>query len=160
MFRNEELNTFFRYCIALTGDENSASDLLQNCLEKYVKRDTSDVKNSKAYFYRMIRNRFIDDQRKARHRFFDEFDEDSSVIQIDMKSLDDIIVEREQVELILMLLTPHERELLFLWAVEGFTIQDISRQIGIPRGTLLSRLHRLKLKVKDKLGSRKEMGAI
>jgi RNA polymerase sigma-70 factor (ECF subfamily) len=160
MFSKEEINSFFRYCMALTSDENSASDLLQSCFEKYVKQDTSKVNDLKAYFRRMIRNQFIDDQRKYGKRYFDEFDEDSTVIQMDMKSLDDIIVERQQVEMILMLLTPHERELLFLWAVEGFTVQDISRELGIPRGTLLSRLHRMKLKVKDKLGSKKEMGAL
>jgi RNA polymerase sigma-70 factor (ECF subfamily) len=160
MFSKEELNTFFRYCIALTGDENSAGDLLQCCLEKYVRRDTSGMEDLKAYFRRMIRNQFIDDQRKSRNQHLDEFDEEYTLIQIDARSLDDIIVEREQAQLILRMLTPHEREILFLWAVEGFTVQDISRELGIPKGTLLSRLHRLKLKVKDKLGSKREMGTI
>lgn len=160
MFSKEELNTFFRYCIALTGDENSAGDLLQCCLEKYVRRDTSGMEDLKAYFRRMIRNQFIDDQRKSGNQHLDEFDEEYTLIQIDARSLDDIIVEREQAELILRMLTPHEREILFLWAVEGYTVQDISRELGIPKGTLLSRLHRLKLKVKDKLGSKREMGTI
>lgn len=160
MFSKEELNTFFRYCIALTGDENSAGDLLQCCLEKYVRRDTSGMEDLKAYFRRMIRNQFIDDQRKSGNQHLDESDEECTVIQIDARSLDDIIVEREQAELILRMLTPHEREILFLWAVEGYTVQDISRELGIPKGTLLSRLHRLKLKVKDKLGSKREMGTI
>ncbi len=127
MFSKEELNTFFRYCIALTGDENSADDLLQCCLEKYVRRDTSGMEDLKAYFRRMIRNQFIDDQRKSGNQHLDEFDEEYTVIQIDARSLDDIIVEREQAELILRMLTPHEREILFLWAVEGYTVQDISR---------------------------------
>ena len=160
MFSKEELNTFFRYCIALTGDENSAGDLLQCCLEKYVRRDTSGMEDLKAYFRRMIRNQFIDDQRKSGNQHLDESDEECTVIQIDARSLDDIIVEREQAELILRMLTPHEREILFLLAVEGFTVQDICRELGIPKGTLLSRLYRLKLKVKDKLGSKREMGTI
>lgn len=160
MFSKEELNTFFRYCIALTGDENSAGDLLQCCLEKYVRRDTSGMEDLKAYFRRMIRNQFIDDQRKSRNQHLDEFDEEYTLIQIDVRSLENIIVEREQAELILRMLTPHEREILFLWAVEGYTVQDISRELGIPKGTLLSRLHRLKLKVKNKLGSKREMGTI
>ncbi len=158
MFSKEELNTFFRYCIALTGDENSAGDLLQCCLEKYVRRDTSGMEDLKAYFRRMIRNQFIDDQRKSGNQHLDEFDEEYTVIQIDARSLDDIIVEREQAELILRMLTPHEREILFLWAVEGFTVQDISNDLGIPKGTLLSRLHRLKVKVKKKLGASRKIG--
>lgn len=161
MFNKEELNTFYRYCISLTGDENSAGDLLQCCLEKYVKLETLDVNDLKAYFRRMIRNQFIDDQRKEGNQQLYELDEENTVIPLDSRSLDDIIVEREMVEIIMSSLTPHEREILFLWAVEGFTVQDISNDLGIPKGTLLSRLHRLKLKVKKKLGdSRKIGGAI
>ena len=155
MFSKEELNTFYRYCISLTADENSAGDLLQCCLEKYVRRNTSGVEDVKAYFRRMIRNQFIDDQRKEGNKQLDELDEENTVIPLDTRSLDDIIVEREMVEIILRSLTPHEREILFLWAVEGFTVQDISNNLGIPKGTLLSRLHRLKIKVKKKLGARK-----
>ena len=158
MFSKEELNTFYRYCISLTGDENSAGDLLQCCLEKYVKHETLEVNDSKAYFRRMIRNQFIDDQRKEGNQQLDELVEENTVIPLDSRSLDDIIVEREMVEIIMSSLTPHEREILFLWAVEGFTVQDISNDLGIPKGTLLSRLHRLKIKVKNKLGARKKIG--
>lgn len=140
MFSKEELNKFYRYCIVLTGEENSASDLLQCCLEKYVRQDTAGVCNLKAYFRRMIRNQFFNDQRKDENQHQYKFDEECIAIQIDTKSLDDIIIEREQVELILKMLTPHEREILFLWAVEGLTVQDISHDLGIPKGTLLSRL--------------------
>ncbi len=158
MFSKEELNTFYRYGVSLTGDENSAADLLQCCLEKYVKHETLEVNDSKAYFRRMIRNQFIDDQRKEGNQQLYELDEENTVIPLDLKSLEDIIIDREMVEIILSSLTPHEREILFLWAVEGFTIQDISSDLGIPKGTLLSRLHRLKIKVKNKLGARKIIG--
>ena len=93
MFSKEELNTFYRYCISLTGDENSAWDLLQSCLEKYVKHETFEVIDSKAYFRRMIRNQFIDDQRREGNQQYYELDEEKTVIQIDLKSLDNIIVE-------------------------------------------------------------------
>jgi RNA polymerase sigma-70 factor (ECF subfamily) len=106
----------------------------------------------------MIRNQFIDDRRKEGNKQLDEWDEENTVIPLDSKSLDDIIVEREMVETILSSLTPHEREILFLWAVEGFSVQDISNDLGIPKGTLLSRLHRLKVKVKKKLGARRKIG--
>lgn len=158
MFSKEELNTFYRYCISLTGDENSAWDLLQCCLEKFVKHEPFEVNDSKAYFRRMLRNQFIDDQRKEGNQQLYELDEDKTVIPIDLRSLEDIIVDREMVEIILRSLTPHEREILFLWAVEGFTVQDISDDLCIPKGTLLSRLHRLKIKVKNTLGARKIIG--
>ena len=39
-----------------------------------------------------------------------------------------------------------EREILYYWAIEGMTAQEISRQIDTPRGTVLSRLYRLRKK--------------
>jgi len=159
MFSLDEQNTFFRYCIMLTGDVDAASDLLQSCLEKYVKLDNSGIKDIKAYLRRMIRNQFIDNRRKDDSRQLYEFDEEYTVVPIDMKSLDEIIVNREQTELILRMLNPHEREILFLWAVEGFTVKELARDLGIPQGTLLSKLHRLKLKIKNQLGVRRIKGA-
>jgi len=158
MFSKEELNMFYRYCISLTGDAHSAGDLLQGCLEKYVRRDSSGVVDVKAYFRRMIRNQFIDDRRKEGNKQLDELDEENTVIPLDSRSLDDIIVEREMVEIILNSLTPSEREILFLWAVEGFTIQDIANDLGIPKGTLLSKLHRLKIKIKKEFGANRKIG--
>lgn len=82
----------------------------------------------------------------------------NTVVQIDSRSLDDIIVTREQTELILSMLNPHEREILFLWAVEGFTVKEIAGDLDIPKGTLLSKLHRLKLKIKNQLVARRKDG--
>ncbi len=158
MFTKKDLTMFFRYCLSLTGDAHLADDLLQCCFEKYVKLDTSKVQNAKAYFRRIIRNQFIDDQRKKGNQLKYELDENAAVIQLDLKSLDDIIVEREMVATILHSLAPLEREILFLWAVEGFSLQEISNDLGIPKGTLLSRLHRLKIKIRKKFDVKKVIG--
>ena len=75
-----------------------------------------------------------------------------------MRSLDDIIANREQTELILSMLNAHEREILFLWAVEGFTVKEIANDLGIPIGTLLSKLHRFKTKIINQLGVGRKKG--
>jgi DNA-directed RNA polymerase specialized sigma24 family protein len=38
----------------------------------------------------------------------------------------------------------------FLWVVEEYTMKEISELTGIPRGTLLSRIHRIRKKVASK----------
>ena len=43
---------------------------------------------------------------------------------------------------------PEERELLFLWAVEEYTIEEIAHMKQVPKGTLQSKLHRLKKRIK------------
>ena len=44
-------------------------------------------------------------------------------------------------------LDPLERELLFLWAVEGYTARELGEATECSRGTVLSRLHRLRKKI-------------
>lgn len=82
MFSDEELNRFYRYCIALTGNEENAFDLLQDSLEKFVRRGNLGIENEGGYFFRMIRNRFIDElRRQQRQPAFDGLEE-ANVIQL------------------------------------------------------------------------------
>ncbi len=152
MFSNEELNRFYRYCIALTRNEADAFDLLQDSLEKFVRRGNRGIENQGGYFFRMIRNRFIDDQRKRQRQPAEEQLDDTNVIQIGYQSLEDIMIDREQAEQVMETLNGQDRELLFLWAVEGFTIQEIADHWDIPKGTLLARIHRLRVKIQETLG--------
>ena len=148
VFSKKELNGFYRYCVALTGDEQEAWDLLQNGLEKWVRHVDQEVRQPKAYFRRMLRNRFIDDCRRAGRRAEQAYDDDSAVVSIGAKSLDDIIATRQEADAILHQLVPDDRELLYLWAVEEYTAQDIADQLEVPRGTILSRLYRLRNKIR------------
>ncbi|MBI4237552.1 MAG: sigma-70 family RNA polymerase sigma factor [Deltaproteobacteria bacterium] len=151
MFSDEELNRFYRYCIALTGNEADAFDLLQDSLEKFVRRGNRGIENQGGYFFRMIRNQFIDDLRRKRNHDEELYEEDK-VIQLDSQSLEDIVMDREQVERVMETLNDQDRELIFLWAVEGFTIQEIADHWEIPKGTLLARIHRLRVKIRETPG--------
>ncbi|MGK0290726.1 MAG: RNA polymerase sigma-70 factor (ECF subfamily), partial [bacterium] len=59
---------------------------------------------------------------------------------------------KEEVEILLDQASPAERELLYLSAVEEYSIQEIAEITQTPKGTLLSRLHRLKNKIRDQFG--------
>jgi DNA-directed RNA polymerase specialized sigma24 family protein len=54
MFNDEELNRFYRYCVALTGNEQDAFDLLQDCLEQFIRRGAGGIENRQGYFFTMI----------------------------------------------------------------------------------------------------------
>ena len=44
-----------------------------------------------------------------------------------------------------------ERELLYLFAIEGYTVQEIADDLGMKKGTLLSKIHRLKARLRTQL---------
>ena len=154
MFNDEELHRFYRYCIALTDNEEDAFDLLQDSLEKFVRRNVRGIENQGGYFFRMIRNKFIDGVRKKKVQGTDLAYEDEKVVQLDSQSLEDFVMNRFEAEQIMKQLETQDRELLFLWAVEGLTIQEIADHLDIPKGTLLSRIHRFRIKIQKVLGAR------
>lgn len=151
MFTKAELNQFYRYCLSLTKDQNEAYDLLQAGIEKYLKKNGTQVTQPKQYVYRIFRNQFIDDMRKKQRWQFEEFEDQSNVSLLRSDHMNDDLVSQEEVDLILSHLPPNDRELLFLWAVEEFTVQEIADLMEVPKGTLLSRLHRIKKKLREKL---------
>ena len=50
--------------------------------------------------------------------------------------------------------------MLYLWAVEEYTVDEIALLTETPRGTLLSRLHRLKKRVAGRTDVARPAGAL
>ena len=156
MFDKDTLNRFYRYCLSLTHAPDTAYDLLQSSLEKVLRRqkarqDRSDELPPLGYLYAIARNAFIDGQRH-RTRFPSEpLDEETTgggaVSSVGFSALEDLMLDRSTVVSLMSQLEASERELLYLWAVEGYTIQEIAEHMHTPRGTLLSRLHRLRARI-------------
>lgn len=150
-FDRSELQKLHRYGCALCINPDDAYDLLQYAIEKYLQKPdigkfTEMPHNSDlAYVRTIMRNRFIDQYRKSA-RFPEESYDDNSPMAIDETSLEDIIIAEIELESIWQKLDTIEREILYYWAIEGMTAQEISRYIEVPRGTVLSRLYRLRKK--------------
>ena len=145
MLDKDLLNQLYRFALSLSHNEDLAYDLLHSCLETYLRKNLHDIETPVAYLKTMIRNKFIDETRNR--RFY--CDVDSEVIDsindqsaIEELSLEDLFVQQEEIEGLLGTMKAEERELLYLWAVEEYTIQEIAEMKQVPRGTLLSKLHR------------------
>jgi RNA polymerase sigma-70 factor, ECF subfamily len=143
-FDREALQRAYRYCLALTGHEATAYDLLQDGLERYL-RGVDVAENPKAMLYRILHNRFIDTRRTSRDELHDDVEAlDHQCLSLGFHGLDDIVIAQQELAIIWRGLAPGERELLHLWAVEGYTAQEVAEQLGQARGTVLSRIHRLR----------------
>lgn len=153
MFTREELDGYFRYCLALTHDEPSAFDLLQQGIVKFLESNTGSVRNREAYIIRTIRNQFIDGRRSLKRLESVELNDSMGGDQFG-RAMDDIIADRQDVSRLLTQITADERELLFLTAVNGHTVQEVSELLETPRGTLLAKLHRLRKKIKSTLATK------
>jgi len=159
-FDKTHLNQLYRYCFALTAHKDNAYDLLQTSLEKYLKHQQHQNQwNSSpqtAYLRRIIRNQFIDDARHAKCVPFEELTDANEATTIDIQPLDNLFINEESVDQIWELLNTSEREVIFLWAIEGYTVKEISEEINVPRGTILSKIHRLRQKVQKTLAKKEQ----
>jgi len=145
------LNTLYRYGLSLSNHEATAYDLLQDALEYYLQQTqsvTKSINKPMAYIRQTMRNRYID-QLRRQQCFREEEWQDTldNTVEIDFQNLEKIYIERELLDTLWGKLTVLEREMLHLWAVEEYTTQEISELLDTPRGTILSRLHRLRKKL-------------
>ncbi len=150
LFTKSEYNQAYRYAISLCNDPDEAFDLLHTSFEKILKRGVEHLDNPKVYLFRIIRNEFIDRYRRRKKMQLSEFNDELAVVQLDENQLEKLIINKDEVSHILADVNPIDRELLYLSVVEGYSISEISELNGTPRGTLLSKLHRLKLKIRKK----------
>ena len=150
MINEENLNKLYRYAISLTKDDALAYDILQSGLEKALKVGLDSMENPMAYLKTIIRNVFFDLERRKKIVPFISLDSEEGTYYEETTTftLEELMIQENDVSIILGKLQPQERELLYLWAVEEYTAEEISQLNKVPRGTVLSRLHRLKAKIK------------
>jgi RNA polymerase sigma-70 factor (ECF subfamily) len=128
-----------RYARALVGDRDGADDLVQDTLERAVRKfhlwRPGDLR---AWLFSIMHNVFVN-QLKARKIAPEvEIDENALAAPIPtVTSLDVIDLQRA-----LLALAPEQREVVLLVALEDMTYADVSRSLGIPIGTVMSRLSR------------------
>ncbi|MFW5432174.1 MAG: RNA polymerase sigma factor [Methylophilaceae bacterium] len=147
-FDSDILNRLFRYCMALCGERENARDLLHDALEKYLRNNPKDLQKPEAYIRRIVRNTFID-QLRQRNIDIVETPIDTDLLASSEKSLEAMTVDKFTLEEIWKKLTPLEREVIYLWSVDGMSASEIALQIGQSRNTVLSRLHRLRQRIQS-----------
>src|SRR5438045_8605019 len=125
-----------RYARALVGDRDGADDLVQDTLERAVRKfhlwRPGDLR---AWLFSIMHNVFVNQLKARKISSTVDIDEMSIAAPIpDVTSLDVADVQRA-----LALIAPEQREVLLLIALEDMTYADVSPALGLPIGTVLSR---------------------
>lgn len=132
-----------RYARALTRDIDSADDLVQDCLERAIRkralwRPTGPVR---AWLFRMLLNLYRNERRGQRRR--------GAVVSLDDMPAEPAAAPPQpghlalaEVERALGQLPDEQREALLLVVLEGASYAEAAAILDIPAGTLMSRLGR------------------
>ncbi len=136
------LNRAYRYAFSLTHNENDAFDLVQSSYLKLVEKGKPLIIS---YLITTIKNLYIDYKRKEKLKF-------NWIQKLNPKTKYEPTFSVEPfLERILFELPDKNREILFLSIIQEYTAQEIADILNIPRGTVLSILHRTKKKLKKQL---------
>ncbi|MBO6525548.1 sigma-70 family RNA polymerase sigma factor [Erythrobacter sp.] len=138
----EVLTPLRRYCYSLTGNPYDADDLLQDTLERLLERGAPSDADIRKWAFRICRNRWIDEMRSRNVRTAQDIDELPDAAIFDGEAAVEGHIELSQAEEAIASLALEFREVLMLVAVEGMKYKEAAELIGIPVGTVMSRLAR------------------
>lgn len=145
----DQLNTLFRYASALCDQRDDALDIFQSSIEKYllqIKKHSVPINSPEAYVRTLIRNNFYDAKRIQQRWQFEDY-ADHEAIDISPQTLDQVQINQQELKNVWSKLQAQDRDILYHLVILGFSTDETCAQLDIPRGTLLSRVHRLRKKL-------------
>jgi len=137
----------YNFACWLAGDRTAAEDLVQETYLKAYKGFASYQQgtNFRAWLYRILRNTFLTSQAGlSAMTSLDDDDERAPEPETTdtPESILLAICEQEKIRAALEVLPVHYREVILLCDLEEMSYHEISQTLGIPIGTVMSRLSR------------------
>ena len=151
----------YRVAYRFTGRREDAEDLVQEVLAKlYPRRDRLvAVEQLGPWLTRVLYRQFIDNQRKgARLRLLDNeagaADPFDTMASESPEAESEVAANRDRgrLEQALDKLNPDQRAVIVLHDMEGYTLVELSETLEVPTGTLKSRVHRARARLRELLG--------
>ena len=153
----------YRLAFRLTGRKAEAEDLFQELLIKAYGKlvDLVAIEEPGSWLSRVMYNLFVDEQRRfARRRMHTvEEGEMSGDGLAGLPGTDDPAWNHERLERIqkldsaLSALSDEHRIIVLLHDTEGYKLTEIQELIGVPVGTVKSRLHRARARLREILAA-------
>ncbi|RWX80778.1 sigma-70 family RNA polymerase sigma factor [Neorhizobium lilium] len=145
-----QLTALRRYARSLARTSSDAEDLVHDALVKaYERRATFRTgANLRAWLFAILHNTHIDRHRAQATRLRQEsgrIDESG----LSYPASQEQSIRLRQVREAFMTLPEEQREALHLVAVEDMTYQEAAESLGIPIGTLMSRISRARARLRS-----------
>mgnify|MGYP003350075929 CR=1 FL=1 len=134
-----------RYARALTGDSLTADDLVQDTLERalvkrHLWRPDSDLR---AWMFTIMHNVFVNQVRsRTLEAMAPPAHLDDSLLDIAAPASSVDLLDISDLDSALQRLPAEQREVLLLIGLEELSYADAAATLGVPIGTIMSRLYR------------------
>ncbi len=169
------LDALYAGAMRFTSNPTEAEDLVQETMMKAYKafNQYQDGTNLKAWLFRIMQNTFISDYRKKRREPLLTSTDDMEEWQMSrlessartaLPSAEDIVLDKlpdGDVLDALKALPDEFRNAVYLADVEGFSYAEIAQIMNTPTGTVMSRIHRGRKRLRESLAEHaREIGLI
>lgn len=141
-----------RYARALTGDPAWADDLVQDTAERALARAGAfrEGTNLRAWLFTIARNLYIDQFRARREIAVEDETAPWRTMETPHREVDGLVLR--DVQRALYHLPLEQREVLLLVGVEELSYHEAASVLGVPIGTIMSRLSRAREHLRLLLG--------
>lgn len=150
----------YSFCVYVTRNKNDAEDLYQQTfLVAFEKNEIDKVINPKSYFISIAVNlwnnqkrKFLWRKKKADIVYFQDYDLEQ--IADNTQSVEEQVLRQAEIEIVKKCidgLPDKMRIVLLLHYKENMTVHEIAAALKIPSGTVKSRMHQAKSKIKERL---------
>jgi len=139
----------------LTRNPQEADDLLQETYLKALKGFESFQQgtNFRSWMYRILRNTFLTSRTGLNSKMTEPFDlEDGSTTPAEADTPETLLLARADQQLVqdaLERLPVPFREIILLCDIEEMSYQEIAEALGVPIGTVMSRLSRARKAMRE-----------
>jgi RNA polymerase sigma-70 factor (ECF subfamily) len=156
-----EVHVLLRVALSLTSQPADAEDLVQETLLRaYRSADRFDGRHPRAWLLTIMRNAEVNRHRRRRPHLLDDPDADLTRLSVAPDGApptpEEVVVGEqfdEVVDAAFTALPRQHQQVVRLVDVDGLTYAEAARLLGIPEGTVMSRLHRARKRIRIRLAA-------
>lgn len=145
-----------RLACALCSNQDEADDIVQSACEKALTRLDQFEPGTRldSWMFRIVQTTFIDQRRSRRRRNADPLEDGTDAVAFDARIYErtaaraDLAIVRAEIGR----MPDEQRAVLALVGVDGLAYKEAADVLGVPTGTVMSRLARARKRLADALG--------
>ena len=143
-----------RYAVALLRSRDEADDLVHDCLARaldklHTRREEADIRS---WLFTIMHNHFISQVRRRRSRPAPETLDDSHEKAAGQRATQEDALLWRDLQRGLALLPEEQRSVILLVSVEDLSYAEAAQVLGVPIGTVMSRLARGRDRLREHIG--------
>ena len=148
----QEINSLKRFAMKLTRNRSDAEDLLQTTLLKSLEHSDSFQRGTHVFGWtsRILYNTFVS-QYRHRVRYETQLDSQDFIDQLEVAATQESSMELQLVLKAMQSLSAEHQEILQMVCIDGLEYADAAALLGVPVGTVRSRLSRARAALQDVL---------